>query len=229
MATCNLCGFLVLRLTAGVFGTRCLRCGSTLLHRALGLVITDLGIPATARVYELSSRGALVRHLCRRYRALTLSEYFDDIRPGDWKGGVQCQDVQRLTYPDDSFDLVTSTEVFEHIPDDATAFREVHRVLGPGGHLVFTVPLFDQEQTVERARRDGDRVVHLLAPEYHHDRLRGRGRVLAFRHYGRDICRRLGAAGFDAEIRVVDAPRHAVFAIKVVVGRKASRERRPWA
>ncbi|MGH7323068.1 MAG: class I SAM-dependent methyltransferase [Candidatus Rokuibacteriota bacterium] len=225
MATCNLCGFPVLRLTPGIFGTRCLRCGSTLLHRAAGFVIAQLGVPPTARVYELSSGGPLVRYLRRRCQTLTLSEYFDDVRPGEWKRGVQCQDVQRLTYPDDAFDLVTSTEVFEHVPDDTAAFREVHRVLRPGGHVVFTVPLFDQERTVERARLDGGAVVHLLAPEYHHDRIRGRGRVLAFRNYGRDICRRLGAAGLEAEIRVVDAARHAAPGTKVVVGRKADRQR----
>ncbi|MGH7731856.1 MAG: class I SAM-dependent methyltransferase, partial [Candidatus Eiseniibacteriota bacterium] len=109
-------------------------------------------------------------NLRRRYRALTLSEYFDDIRPGDWKGGVQCQDVQRLTYPDDSFDLVTSTEVFEHVPDDGRAFAEVHRVLRPGGFLVFTVPLMDTTPTLERARIERGAIVHLVAPEYHGDR-----------------------------------------------------------
>jgi SAM-dependent methyltransferase len=220
LPTCNLCGFPVVRLHPGLAGRRCVRCLSTFLHRAMGLVLTRLGRDAGASVYELSSRGSLCRWLRRTYARVTVSELFDDDPPGEVRRGVQCQDVQRLTFPDQSFDLVTSTEVFEHVPDDARGFREVHRVLRPGGHLVFTVPLADVPATVERAvLRDGT-VVHLLPPEYHGDRLRGRGRVLAFRTYGLDLADRLALAGFDAAIQRVDEPAHGIAGAKVVVARR---------
>jgi ubiquinone/menaquinone biosynthesis C-methylase UbiE len=32
--------------------------------------------------------------------------------------------VQRLSFADASFDLCTSTEVFEHVPDDRAGLRE---------------------------------------------------------------------------------------------------------
>jgi SAM-dependent methyltransferase len=41
-----------------------------------------------------------------------------------------------------AFDLVVACEVFEHIEDDDAAFRAVHRLLAPGGHLLFSVPAF---------------------------------------------------------------------------------------
>ena len=44
-------------------------------------------------------------------------------------------------YGDASFDLCTSTEVFEHMPDDLNGFSEIRRVLRPGGRFVFTVLL----------------------------------------------------------------------------------------
>jgi SAM-dependent methyltransferase len=128
--------------------------------------------------------------------------------------------VQCLTFDDGSFDLVTSTEVFEHVPDDRRAFVEVHRVLRPGGALVFTVPLMETGSTLERARLEHGALVHLTEPEYHGDRLRGRGRVLAFRTYGSDILDRLRAAGFEAALERVDDPAHAIADGKVVVGRK---------
>jgi SAM-dependent methyltransferase len=128
--------------------------------------------------------------------------------------------VQRLGHGDASFDLVTSTEVFEHVPDDRRAFAEVHRVLRPGGAVVFTVPLMETAATLERARLEDGAVVHLTAPEYHGDRLRGRGRVLAFRTYGLDVLDRLRAAGFDATLERIDDPSHAIADGKVVVGRK---------
>jgi SAM-dependent methyltransferase len=220
--TCNLCRFPVLRLHPGDAGQRCLRCLSTFRHRAVGLVLARLGLDPDAAVYELSSRGALCRHLRRTFAHVTVSELFDDVSPGRFRDGVQCQDVQRLTYADGSFDLVTSTEVFEHVPDDRGAFAEVHRVLRRGGFLVFTVPLLETGTTLERARIEDGAVVHLLAPEYHGDRLRGRRGVLAFRTYGPDILDRLRAAGFEASLERVRDAGHAIADGKVVVGRKPS-------
>lgn len=220
LAVCNLCGFPVVRLHRGDAGQRCVRCLSTFRHRAIGRVLDDQPIPSDAAVYELSSRGALHRYLVRRFSDVTASEYFDDVPPGSHKGGVQCQDVEHLTYPDRSFDVVTSTEVFEHVADDAQGFREVLRVLRPGGHFVFTVPLTEEPDTIERAvRRNGD-IVHLLEPEFHGDRLRGQGAVLAFRTYGRDIVERLAAAGFVASIARIASARNAICHGRVVVGRR---------
>ncbi len=42
-------------------------------------------------------------------------------------------DAENLPYPDDSFDLVYSWGVVHHSPDTAQCFREIARVLRPGG------------------------------------------------------------------------------------------------
>jgi SAM-dependent methyltransferase len=218
--TCNLCGFPVLRLHPGLAGRRCLRCLSTFRHRAVGVVLAALGLGADPSVYELSSRGALCRYLRRTFAQVTVSEFFDDLAPGDVRDGVQCQDVQRLTFDAAAFDLVTSTEVFEHVPDDLQAFAEIHRVLRSGGFLVFTVPLMDADATLERARLRDGAVEHLVTPEYHGDRLRGRAGVLAFRTYGLDILGRLRTAGFEARLERIEDRAHAIADGKVVVARK---------
>ncbi|WP_132878892.1 class I SAM-dependent methyltransferase [Tamaricihabitans halophyticus] len=46
-------------------------------------------------------------------------------------------DAEGIPYPDDSFDLVVGHAVLHHIPDVSAAFREVLRVLKPGGRFVF--------------------------------------------------------------------------------------------
>jgi len=218
---CNLCGWPIVRIDSSVFGTRCVRCLSTQIHRAVGLVIESQGHARESAVYELSSKGALFRYLKRRFPRLYFSEYFDDVAPENTKCGVPCQDVQNLKLGDGRFDLVTSTEVFEHVPDDLKGFREIHRVLRGGGYFVFTVPLTRNPATVERAvlRPDGG-IEHLMEPEYHGDRIRGRGKVLAFRTYGRDLTSRLESAGFVAVTRMISSPGNRVFDIPVNVARK---------
>ena len=49
-------------------------------------------------------------------------------------------DATRLLFPDASFDLVFSFNVFEHLPDPAATFSEIVRVLRPGGlaYISFT-------------------------------------------------------------------------------------------
>jgi len=48
----------------------------------------------------------------------------------------QAADAERLPYDDDTFDLVVGHAVLHHIPDVELAFREILRVLRPGGRLV---------------------------------------------------------------------------------------------
>ena len=45
-----------------------------------------------------------------------------------------------LPLPDQSFDLAYSVEVLEHLEDQFLFFREVHRILRPGGRFVLTTP-----------------------------------------------------------------------------------------
>lgn len=45
-----------------------------------------------------------------------------------------------LPYADDSFDLLISMDVIEHLPDPKPWLRENIRVLRPGGHLFLTTP-----------------------------------------------------------------------------------------
>lgn len=49
-------------------------------------------------------------------------------------------DAQHLPFADDSFDVVVSYLVIEHLPDPAAAFREYARVVKPGGYFVFKTP-----------------------------------------------------------------------------------------
>jgi ubiquinone/menaquinone biosynthesis C-methylase UbiE len=49
-------------------------------------------------------------------------------------------DVSRLPFPDGHFDMVISRSVIEHLADPPQVFREISRVLRPGGRVVLITP-----------------------------------------------------------------------------------------
>jgi SAM-dependent methyltransferase len=49
-------------------------------------------------------------------------------------------DGRQIPAPDQQFDCVIATEIYEHCPDYAPILREVLRVLKPGGYHFLTVP-----------------------------------------------------------------------------------------
>jgi SAM-dependent methyltransferase len=195
---CTLCGpSLFVRLRRGDFGTRCARCGAAENTVALVAAIRErLPDLSQRRVQIVSMGGPYLAWVRRQAGQLEQSQYFDGVAPGTLVSGVRCENLEALTYADASFDLVTNSEVLEHVADDHRALQEVHRVLRPGGWYIFTVPLDTaRTTTIERARLDANgNVEHLTAPEYHGDPVRGA--ILAFRTYGTDILTRLARAGF---------------------------------
>jgi len=220
---CPLCGRTVfVKLRNDEMAIRCVQCRASSVTISFVSVLKCL-VPnlKSVYVYELSSRGPLVGFLSREAGRLTLSEYFDDVPAGHFKGSAQCQDVQNLTFQNNTFDVCTSIEVFEHVADDARGFREVHRVLKPGGLFLFTVPDLEKHETVERAIAVNGQIRHVLPPEYHGDRLRGHHGVLCYRNYGMDILERLALAGFTkTEVIQGDDPSGWGFTRKVLVAYK---------
>jgi SAM-dependent methyltransferase len=51
-------------------------------------------------------------------------------------------DLAKIDLESASVDLVISRSVLEHIKDIEPVYREIHRVLKPGGHFLFLVPNF---------------------------------------------------------------------------------------
>jgi 2-polyprenyl-6-hydroxyphenyl methylase/3-demethylubiquinone-9 3-methyltransferase len=58
------------------------------------------------------------------------------------KRGIRtfCESAEALHFPDESFDVVTAIEVFEHVQHPVLAFAEIHRVLKSHGFFVCVTP-----------------------------------------------------------------------------------------
>jgi SAM-dependent methyltransferase len=129
-------------------------------------------------------------------------------------------DITDIPYDEGWFDAVICSHVLEHIPDDAAAMSELHRVLRPGGWAVFLVPIdLDSPTTLEDPS--------VVTPE---QRLEAYWATDHVRLYGRDFTDRLRAAGFDVEVDtfVRDMPperreRYALFPLEdMYVGRRGA-------
>jgi len=63
-------------------------------------------------------------------------------------GGFAAQaTADALPFPDAVFDLVMAMDIIEHVDDDAPVFRELARVIRPGGTLVLSSPLHPDSWT----------------------------------------------------------------------------------
>jgi hypothetical protein len=71
------------------------------------------------KIAEINACGALHSYL-RVHPNLYHSEWFDGIAPGELSDGVQSEDLQCLTYPDNCFDIVLTSETLEHVPEPVT-------------------------------------------------------------------------------------------------------------
>jgi len=117
------------------------------------------------------------------------SQYSASVACGERLQGSQeiSVDLERQCFPDATFDLVITQDVFEHIYDAASAFREIARTMKPGGLHVFTVPTPSKSQgTFEAAQRIADFVQLNAKPEIHGNPV-GKGGALLTRQWGYDI------------------------------------------
>jgi SAM-dependent methyltransferase len=131
-----------------------------------------------------SASSDLLRLECANYSS---SQFFPGVPRGTLHNGERCEDLHALTFSDASLDLVVTQDVFEHVPAPDRAFREVARVLKPGGAHVFTIPLYAGRQTVARARliEDGS-LVRYLPDDFHANPVDPRGSLVTT-EWGDDI------------------------------------------
>ena len=189
-------------------GFTCKHCGCRLRERTLADAIRKTaarlyGIRATSlkelvgltpfqekHVAEINSAGDLHQFL-KELAHLSYSEY------GTQDPRIRSENLLSLSYPDNAFDVVITSETLEHVPDIDRALQEIARVLKPDGAHIFTVPIVTAwESTRQRARTIDGKVIHDLPPSFHGSPGGRSGDLLVFYEFGKDFLARCRAAGF---------------------------------
>lgn len=203
----------------------CRRCGAINRQRQLAYVVINgfsdrgrfpslaaLGRRSRIAVYNTES-GRAIHEALRELPGYRCSEFLSpDLTSGTVVDGVEHQDLQALSFSDESFDLVLSGDVLEHVPDPYRAHAEIYRVLRPGGRHVFTVPyLATASLDSIRARiRDDGQVEHFAEPEYHGDPVRPEEGALVFTIFGLEMVVRLSSLGFRVTVHRLHSLRYGI-------------------
>jgi SAM-dependent methyltransferase len=145
----------------------------------------------------------LTEHNTVYHKTLAISNQYELVTSVYKHGDMLHQDLTRLTYPDNSFDLCLSFEDLEHIPDYKAVIRELYRVTKPGGHVLLSTPfIIENDKTITRATiNEKGEVTHLLTPEYHGDPVLPAG-ILCYYHFGWSLLDDFRDAGFSS-VKVV--------------------------
>lgn len=205
---------------------KCEHCQCIPRERALMLTI-DKEYPnwESFHIHESSpsNRGHSFR-LKKHSKKYLETQYFPDTPLGTTVNGVQNEDLEQQTFKDNSFDLVITSDVMEHVYDPKRAFQEIHRTLKPGGAHIFSVPLINRfEKTVRWAEKGDDgEPIFLFQPEWHGNPVNKKGSPVTM-HWGYDIINFIReCTGADCKIVYHDDLHHGIRAEfrEIIVAKK---------
>jgi SAM-dependent methyltransferase len=151
--------------------------------------LAAMDLPRDLRIAEINALPGLHKHFAKMPNAVC-SEY----------GGDNHEDLMALSYPDETFDYVLTSDSLEHVPDFDVALNEIRRVLKPEGQHIFTIPvIWDRKTRIRASVVEGKRVDH-LPPSHHGNPKTAAGDWIVFNEFGGDVVKRIESAGFSVEV-----------------------------
>lgn len=163
-------------------------------------------------IYNTECDGVLHKYLSR-FPQYTCSEYFgphDTV--GKFVNKKPNEDLAHLSFQNEMFNLVISSDIFEHIPDPYLAHQEVYRVLKINGRHIFTVPFYQNYYLDERRAliNENNEIQHLKEPIFHIDPLRKDG-ILVFNIFSLEMLTQLAKIGFRTKMHLLTKPFLGIF------------------
>lgn len=105
-------------------------------------------------IHESSPSASKIAIMSQKCRAYSYSYYYEDKPLGQaLEAGGTNQNLEKLTFEDNSFDIIITEDVMEHVFEPKKAFREIARCLKPNGLHIFTTPIYPFKKTTARIRK----------------------------------------------------------------------------
>ncbi len=230
---CTICGSLTIaRVTNDNFreNVYCLACHSFNRQRQLALVF--LNAIANRRIKTLkeitaidylslfnTETGGVLHNFLSQMKGYVCSEYFgSEYASGEYIDNRMHQDLMSLSFPDNQFDIVITTDVMEHVKDPYIAQKEIYRILKPGGRHIFTVPFYQTEilDETRAAQNQNGETVYNMEPIYHVDPLRQEG-ILVYNIFSIEMLVKLSKIGFRTNMHHLYRPTNGIIGPNALV------------
>jgi SAM-dependent methyltransferase len=111
--------------------------------RRLAMILSAAGLRSAGTVLiDGCGTGSYLAHLAGEARLITGLDIEWERAREAWQRvpSTLCAAGEYLPYPDNTFDLILSHEVLEHVQNDRMTLSEIVRTLTPGGRLVLFCP-----------------------------------------------------------------------------------------
>jgi SAM-dependent methyltransferase len=124
------------------------------IRRRLAMALGEFGREARGRMLDVGCGSKPYREFFQGVDEYVGLDIIESGHPDEKKCADVYYDGTSIPFDDDSFDIVMSTEVLEHVFDPDRFLDEAARVLKPGGRLFLTVPFAfpEHEQPYDFAR-----------------------------------------------------------------------------
>lgn len=157
--------------------------GSVPRERALALIMNELRPNwRNLSIHESSAanRGISLK-MSSEASGYVGSQYYPDHPFGNQIGSYRNENLEALTFDDETFDITVTLDVMEHVYHPDKVFQEIHRTLRCGGIYLCTFPV-RKEQVAACERRfelmpDGSRK-DFKEPEIHGNPVNGEGSIV---------------------------------------------------
>ena len=130
-------------------------------------------------------------------------------------------DLEAIKLPNNSFDVVLTSDVMEHVRNIDKAHLEIARILADSGVYIFTIPYvttYSKNRVLVEV--DGDNDIFKEDPHYHGDPLTNN--ILAYRIFGRQVFQDLKAVGLDLKFELIQSSSNFIIDGDVFIASKGS-------
>ena len=149
------------------YNSNCPNCDSRSRHRGLSILLVKVLNNTTSSLLFFAPEKILkniIQKDLENIQIKTTDFYSTDV---DFPN----EDIQNLSFTNQSFDYILCNHVIEHVPDDHSAFKEISRILKLNGKAIITIPGdYHLKNTVEFKKTDSNG---------------------HFRHYGLDVIEKM--------------------------------------
>lgn len=168
---------------------KCLWCKSIPRQRAL-MDVLGQKFPGykNLKIHESSPSGATFRQLMKECTNYSFSYYYGEkyLKGERMSNGATNENLEDLSFEDETFDLFITQDVMEHVNNPEKAFAEIARVLKRGGVHIFTTPMYHFQKTRARIKVENGQVINILPEIYHGNPISKQGALVTY-DWGYDI------------------------------------------